>query len=74
MALLNFDYSHSLKDELKSALEEEVSIDKRARIYIVYRDDIKNTIKGAFLFGGRREAPWTGYAERESGAIDEEVS
>jgi hypothetical protein len=73
LALFNFEYSHSLKDELKDVLTQDVSFGKSDRIYIVYRDELRNISKGVFLFGGRREAPWTGHAEKDSGAIDEEV-
>ena len=49
------DFSEALKTELK----EEVSLDKHSRIYIVWRENGK--LKGRFLFGKRKRAPWTGY-------------
>ena len=74
MALVNVDYSDSLKDRLKEELERSIEIDKKTRIYIVYRDEDTGKNKGVFLFGGRREAPWTGYSSSEAESVDEEVS
>ena len=74
MALVNVEYSDSLKDNLKDELERSIDINKKSRIYIVYRDEDTGKNQGVFLFGGRREAPWTGYSSSETGVVDEEVS
>jgi hypothetical protein len=74
MALVNVDYADSLKDDLKEELANNISIDKETRIYIVYRDGDAGKNKDVFLFGGRREAPWTGYSSPEAEIIREEVS
>lgn len=53
------------KDLIKEITEEirsNIKIDNNTRIYIIYRDDIAKTIKGRFIFGGRKRAPWEGYA------------
>ncbi|MFN9629903.1 MAG: hypothetical protein ACK59A_06685 [Cyanobacteriota bacterium] len=74
MAVVNVDYADSLKDDLKEELARSVEIDKKTRIYIVYRDETTGKNKGVFLFGGRREPPWTGYSSSEAEVVDEEVS
>jgi hypothetical protein len=74
MALVNVEFSDSLPGNLKDELARSIEIDKKTRIYIVYRDEDTGKNKGVFLFGGRREAPWTGYSLAEAGVVDEEVS
>ena len=74
MAVVNVDYADSLKEDLKEELARSIDIDKKTRIYIVYRYENAGKNKGVFLFGGRREAPWTGYSSSEAEIVDEEVS
>jgi hypothetical protein len=59
-----FWYDHSGKDllqDLKEDLDNSVELDtKRNRIYVIR--NVKGKMKGAFIFGRRRNAPWTGVA------------
>jgi hypothetical protein len=75
-SVASFWYEYSRIDprsELKAELEESVEIDKKARIYIIWKDRNDNdTTKGRFIFGGRRAAPWAGYAEADTGTADTE--
>jgi hypothetical protein len=73
LAVLSYQYRRSLPDELREDLKEHVTIDKRTRIYLIYRERTTNKNKGQFLFGGRRPAAWTGYASSDSGTVDDEV-
>jgi hypothetical protein len=73
LAVLSYKYEGSLVDVLKADLRKIISVDKRSRIYVIYRDRIANKNKGSFLFGGRRSPPWTGYASADDGTIDEEI-
>lgn len=72
LAFLNYEHSGSIKQKLINELKNAMTIDKRTRIYVIYRDADTNKNKGAFIFGGRRESPWTGYSPKGSGAVDEE--
>lgn len=60
------DFSEALKTELKRV----VSLDKHSRIYIVWRENGK--LKGRFLFGKRKRAPWTGYGTHQDQYEDED--
>jgi hypothetical protein len=73
LAVLTYRYDGSLPDKLKADLKKSISIDKRTRIYVVYREITTNKNKGRFLFGGRRAAAWTGYAPSESATVDDEI-
>ena len=53
-------------EELKTELEGEVDLDNHSRIYVVWMDERR--IKGRFIVGKRKRAPWAGY-----GTLLEEV-
>jgi hypothetical protein len=72
VAFLKYEHRGSVKDQLKTELKKAITTDKRTRIYVVYRETETNKNKGAFIFGGRRSPPWTGYSSKGAGAIDEE--
>lgn len=72
LALLNYEHGGSVKKQLTTDLKKAITVDKRTRIYVIYRDAETNKNKGAFIFGGRREAPWTGYSPKGAGSVDEE--
>jgi hypothetical protein len=72
LAFLNYEYSGPIKQQLVDDLKQVMTIDKRTRIYVIYREADTNKNKGAFIFGGRREPPWTGYSPKGVGAVDEE--
>ena len=48
-------------EDLKEELTQSVKLSKTDRLYIVIRDDNTNKVKGVFLNGARRQAPWEGY-------------
>jgi hypothetical protein len=77
VAVIKYNHENSsqqrniqLADKIKSDLKKAVSIDKRTRIYLIYRDPATGNNRGVFLFGGRRAAIWSGYAPSESGTAD----
>jgi len=51
----------NLLEALKKDLKKNVSIRKEDRIYIIFKED--GRLKGKFLFGKRKVAPWAGYAK-----------
>ncbi len=69
VAYLPFSYDGDLVESLKAELRSAVSMNKRTRIYAVYKDD--GRLKGRFMFGGRRRAPWEGYGAHEEQDEDE---
>jgi hypothetical protein len=69
LAFVHYEYTGSLHESLARELRKKVKISKDARIYIVWDDDGKT--KGRFIIGGRKAAPWSGYAMLESAEVDE---
>lgn len=61
-ALVKYDVKKDLMKELKADLSETLSLQKRTRIYVIHLDSQTKKMKGTFLFGGRKAAPWSGYA------------
>ncbi len=64
LAWLSYEYSADFVDELKRDLERALAVDRRSRIYVIRLMD--GRIRGKFLFGSRRSAPWTGYGPSEA--------
>lgn len=70
VASFKFSYGGDIAESLKTEIENAVSLDKRSRVYLIYRDGKKR--KGRYIIGGRRSAPWDGYGTREEYEDDEE--
>jgi hypothetical protein len=69
LAFLNYEYSGSLLDSIAADLRNSVQVTKRTRIYIIYREQDTKKMKGSFIFGGRKAAPWSGFAVT-AGSVD----
>jgi hypothetical protein len=70
LTVLNFFYkrtpSKDVVSELTKALQENVHLKDKDRIYAIYLDDKTKKMKGKFLFGSRKPAPWAGFARKYS--------
>ncbi len=62
VAHLEYNYEGDFIESLKKDLAARVAL-KNSRIYVVHRDGER--MKGTFLFGKRKAAPWTGYGPSE---------
>jgi len=70
VAFLHYAYSTEILSELKDDLSRHVNLGKRDRIYIIWYENQK--MKGQFLFGKRKSAPWVGFGSHAS-QVDEEA-
>ena len=61
VACIMFTYDGTLLETLKDELRNNISLDKKSRIYVAYKDGQKR--KGRFIFGRRKRAPWEGFGE-----------
>lgn len=73
LAVFTYPVTDSLVEEITADLQKHVTFDKRTRLYLIYRDRTSNKNKGTFLVGGRRVAPWAGFAQSTEARTDEEV-
>jgi hypothetical protein len=71
LAFLNYEYRGSLKKSVTEELQNVLQVTKQTRIYLVYRERETNKLKGSFVFGGRKAAPWSGYGPRDQSDSDE---
>jgi hypothetical protein len=55
---------------LESEIRELIGDAPRARIYLI-GELVKGRFAGKFLAGGRKSAPWVGFAARAVGVVDE---
>lgn len=70
-----FDYggSEDIIERLKKEIEENVELNKKTRIYVIFRDPETKKMKGKFIFGVRKAAPWTGYSGSQDQTEEEEI-
>ena len=61
-AYCQFTHEGDLLASLKSEIEDAVALDKRSRIYVIYKKDEK--ISGRYLIGHRKGAPWQGFGDK----------
>jgi hypothetical protein len=73
LAFLNYEYSGSLLEALTTDLKRSVETTKKTRIYVIYRDQESTRMKGVFILGGRKAAPWSGFAVAAGSADSDEA-
>jgi len=71
-AFFNYDVSGDIVEILKKEINEHVDITKKTRIYIIFKDSTTKKMKGKFIFGARKAAPWTGYSGDQDQSAEEE--
>lgn len=62
LAFINYEYAGDLLEALSADLGKAVAITKKTRIYVIYAEPESGKMKGKFIVGGRRAAPWTGFS------------
>ena len=69
VACMMVTYDGTLLETLRDELMKNVSLNKKSRIYVTYKDGEKR--KGRFIFGRRKQPPWEGYGEHVEQLDDE---
>ena len=72
VVFLDYEYKENLVTELVEELQQKLKVRPKDRIYIVFEDDKDKKIKGGFILGTRRPAPWEGYAGKYEKEIRDE--
>lgn len=63
LALLDYpDTGTEFMETLEKELLHEVAFDNNDRLYVVWRENDGSKLKGKFLRGNRKSAPWVGFA------------
>jgi len=71
LGVIVFPVQTDLIKELKAAIKDHMKIDKRSRIYVMFKKS-DGKLTGSFIFGNRKSPPWAGYATL--GVSEEDVS
>lgn len=74
VAFLNYHHTGPVVSAVKSEIKKSLDITRNVRIYLIHRDSETKKIKGTFLFGGRKAAPWSGFGSRGGNVVDVEES
>jgi hypothetical protein len=72
-AFIKCDISDDIVENIKKEIEDNIEINKKSRIYIIFRDPKTEKMKGKFIFGRRKSSPWTGYSVSQEQAEEEEA-
>ena len=60
-AYLSYEFKGDLIGSLTADLRKAMEVTNRTRVYIVWSEqDDSRVMKGKFIFGRRKAAPWTG--------------
>ena len=73
IAFFIYETSGDIVKNLKKEIEENIDINKKTRIYIIFRDPYTSKVRGKFIFGTRKAAPWTGFSGEHDQSEEEEV-
>lgn len=71
LAVIKTSTEGDLTNELKEDLLKYVQLSKNDRVYLIYKDNVTGSIKGVFLFGGRKRAPWEGYSQTSNNGLED---
>src|SRR5947208_3028345 len=73
LAYLIFEAKKDLVKELTASMKDALEITKKTRIYVIHSNARTQKPRGAWLFGGRKAPPWSGYAGgfKEDDEVDE---
>ncbi len=63
-ALVKYEENTDLFTALKDDLSKNINLSRRDRIYVIWRE--KEKVRGRFLFGKRKAAPWVGLGHNGS--------
>ncbi|QCQ22145.1 hypothetical protein [Desulfoglaeba alkanexedens] len=73
LAFFKYDVSEDIVESLEKEIKENVEINKKTRIYVIFRDAKTKKMKGKFILGSRKTAPWAGYSGSQEQTEEEEL-
>ncbi len=73
IAFFTFEGKGNYIEDIKEDLMKYAKLGKSDRVYLIYHDNKTGKLKGNFLFGGRKRAPWEGFSTGNEGN-DEDVA
>ncbi len=71
LALVHDEFTGQPISALQQDLQRAVEVTRKTRMYVIWRDAPTGKMKGRFIFGNRKAAPWTGYAVGEEEVLED---
>ncbi|EIF51388.1 hypothetical protein [Sulfurovum sp. AR] len=62
--LYEINKDDDIRKKIKEDIQSKVNIEKRDRIYLVYREPDGTRVRGTFIFGRRKASPWEGFGDK----------
>lgn len=72
LAVLKYNSNKDIPNEIEREIKVHVNLSQGDRIYVVWKEDSSGKIKGRFVNGGRKRAPWQGYSPGDQSQIEDE--
>ncbi len=69
IAFFETETDRDISEWLRQELSDHVKLSSRDRVYVIYHEG--SNIKGKFISGGRKRAPWEGYGLQHFGDIED---
>jgi hypothetical protein len=60
VSFFEYKYGTDLLPDIKKDIQSAVSLNQKSRVYLIHL--VQGKMKGSFIFGSRRNAPWAGFA------------
>ena len=73
IAFFSMEVEVNYIEAIKESIMKYAKLGKTDRVYLIYLESKTGKLKGNFLFGGRKRAPWEGYSTENQGN-DEDVA
>jgi hypothetical protein len=64
VAVFYYEFNGDLKKKLSADLKKAVHTDNNTRVYIIWL--LQGKMKGGFIIGRRKAAPWSGFGPQSS--------
>lgn len=68
VACFSYEHPRDLLQDMKDDLSASVELNGKSRVYVIRL--VEGKMRGNFIFGRRRNAPWAGFAETGEQAED----
>lgn len=70
LAVLKYDTGGKIPDAIEHEIKQSVDLSPSDRVYIIWKDET-GLVKGKFIKGGRKRAPWIGFGQSGDSQIED---
>jgi len=70
LAVLKYDIEGNIPESIEQDIQKSVQLAPTDRVYVIWKDDT-GLVKGKFINGGRKRAPWIGFGQSGDSQIED---